>query len=83
MTTELAERLGLLAEYNEAINHGGFLGIALKGTPYELEPNRKYTREELHERFCRVASLRLTKGQAEYGLDWFREHGALVVPFPK
>ncbi len=65
--TELAARIGILAEQNKIIN----VFCALKD-PYKLEPDRKYSWKEIIERAC----LSLTGG--EKGLDWFSEHGALI-----
>ena len=83
IVTELAERIGMLAAYNEAINQGAFLGIKLKGTPYELKLDKKYSAEELYDRFCRAITSFLTMGKAEFGLDWFKQNGGFFVPFPK
>lgn len=77
IATELSEKLGLLAEYNEALNNGAFLGMKLKGTPYELNHDVKYTAEELYDRMCKF----ITKG--EHGLDWFKQTGGLFHPFAK
>jgi phenylacetyl-CoA:acceptor oxidoreductase len=79
IATELADRIGMLADYNEAINQGAFLGRRLKGTPYELEPNKKYRAEELYDRFCKVTTI----NKEEHDLEWFKQNGGLFEPFPK
>jgi len=81
--TELADRLGMLAAYNEALNQGAFLGIKLKGTPYELDPKEKCTAEDLYDRFCKAVTTFLSQGKAEFGLKWFKQNGGFFVPFPK
>ncbi|HYA05788.1 MAG TPA: molybdopterin dinucleotide binding domain-containing protein, partial [Xanthobacteraceae bacterium] len=82
ISTELAKRTGLLAEYNEAINHGA-TGIRLSGANYDfaLAPDRAYSVEDIWDATCRAASAELTDGAETQGLDWFREHGFKVKPF--
>ncbi len=69
--TELAERAGFLADYNEAINEGLLIGMV---DPYRLEPSRKYTWEEILDRLCKSYS------HGKYGLEWFKQKGALLTP---
>lgn len=83
ITTELASRVGLLAKYNEAINGGAYLGINLKDTPHELKLDKKYTAEEIYDRLCKACTRVMSQGEVEHGLDWFKNHGAFVLPFPK
>ncbi|MFC1893203.1 molybdopterin-dependent oxidoreductase [Chloroflexota bacterium] len=83
ITTELAARVGMLAGYNEALNDGDYLGIRLKDTPSELKLDEKYTVEEIYDRMCKVSTKVMSQGQVEHGLDWFREHGAFLLPFSK
>ena len=83
--TELADRLGLLDRYNEAINEGIVLGIPLR-TPifdYHLEPGRKYSVEEVYDRLCRAGTKSMSRGQQDHDLSWYKENGAFLVPFPK
>lgn len=77
IATELSAKMGLLAEYNEALNNGAYLGMKLKGTPYELKADVKYTAEEQYDRMCKL----VTRG--EHGLDWFKETGGIFHPFQK
>ncbi len=79
ITTELADKLGMLADYNEALNRGSFVGRKLKGTPYELKPDEKYIAEELYDRFCKVTTI----GKETHDLEWFKQHGGLFEPFSK
>ena len=62
--TELAERVGFLDEYNEAVNNALDLG-----EPYRLDPNKKYPWEEIVDRHCRSAT------GGDHDLSWFKEHG--------
>jgi anaerobic selenocysteine-containing dehydrogenase len=68
--TELAERAGFLAEYNEAINEGLGMGLA---EPCRLEPDRKYSWLEIVDRGCKSYS-----GGA-YDLEWFKQNGAMLT----
>ncbi len=84
IATELAERTGLLEEYNSAINRGA-TGIALSGAEYDfsLAPDEKHSVEEIWDAACRAASSELSDGQDTEGLDYYREHGFRTVPFPR
>ncbi len=84
--TDLAERVGILPAYNKAMNEGcGVNGIRLKTATYDysLEPSRKYTREEIYDSALKAATKWLTDGKEEHGLDWYKEHGAFIIPFSK
>ncbi|MEM2651655.1 MAG: molybdopterin-dependent oxidoreductase [Candidatus Caldarchaeum sp.] len=84
IATELADRTGLLREYNEAINNG-VLGFRLK-TPlydYSLDPERKYRSYDIWDRLCKAATMSLSNGRHEYGLEWFRKNGAYLIPFKR
>jgi len=87
VATELAARTGLLRQYVEAVNGGTAVGVPLQGPGYDfrLDPAAPAhpTAQEIWDRTCRAASFTLTGGRAEHGLDWFKEHGALFVPFPQ
>ena len=67
--TELANRIGMLEQYNEAVNNG--LGLT---DPYKLEPNRKYTWIEIVDRQCKS----VTGGV--HDLEWFKKNGAILKP---
>ncbi len=81
IATEIADRLGMLDKYNEDINTGGCLGIRLKGTPWELKQDRKYSVAELYDRLCRAVTSHLSHGEVEHGLDWFKQNGAFLQPY--
>jgi phenylacetyl-CoA:acceptor oxidoreductase len=67
--TELAERVGFLAEYNMALNET--IGFT---EPYKLEQGKKYSWVEIVDRMCKF----YTNGKCD--LDWFKKNGALVRP---
>lgn len=83
IATDLAEKLGMLAAYNEALNWGAYMGIALKGTPQELALDRKYSAEEIFDAMCRALTKQFSMGMVEFGLDWFKENGGFFGPYPK
>jgi len=84
ITTELARRTGLLKEYNAAINRGA-AGVRLSGKNYDfsLAVDETHSVEAIWDASCRAASAELTDGAESQGLDWFREHGFRVKPFPR
>ncbi len=67
--TELASRLGLLAKYNANINR-----INNLKPPFALDPDKKYSIEEIMERLCRGVS------KGEHGLEWFKKTGGILWP---
>ena len=79
---ELAERCGILAEFNEAINRGS-AGMRLKSDTfdYSLDPTVKHANEEIWEAVANAASHDLSGGEEIHGLDWFKEHGFMLRPF--
>jgi phenylacetyl-CoA:acceptor oxidoreductase len=84
VATELAARIGLLDEYLAALNRGAGTTVPLRGDGYDLSlpPGHRPSVEEIWDRVCRAASWTLTGGAEVRDLAWFREHGALFVPFP-
>ncbi|MBZ0218022.1 MAG: hypothetical protein K8F25_15805, partial [Fimbriimonadaceae bacterium] len=83
ITTDLAARVGMLGEYNTRINKGN-AGVRLFGDGYDfsLDVEKKHTRDEIWDAVCRAASAELTEGKETDGLDWYKEHGIKVAPFP-
>ncbi|MFC2014283.1 molybdopterin-dependent oxidoreductase [Chloroflexota bacterium] len=69
--TELASRLGFLAEFNETVSM--WSGLT---DHYKLEPDRKYTLEELVDLQCKSAT------NGEHDLEWFKKNGAILKPVP-
>jgi phenylacetyl-CoA:acceptor oxidoreductase len=84
IATELARRCGILREYNDAINRGA-AGMALRGEgfDYALDPERPHPREEIWDAVAKAASHDLSGGRDVHGIDWFREHGYMLAPFPQ
>src|SRR5664279_148358 len=67
---DLAERIGMTADFNAALNAS--INLA---PPYRLAPDRRYNWDEICD-----SELKCNFG-AERGLDWFKEHG--VIKWPK
>ncbi|MDT3686273.1 MAG: molybdopterin-dependent oxidoreductase [Pseudorhodoplanes sp.] len=84
IATELAHRTGLLEAYNGAINRGA-AGVKLSGPNFDfsLDPTKVHDVETIWDASCRAASAELTDGEATEGLDYFREKGFRVKPFPR
>ncbi|MCC6201699.1 MAG: molybdopterin-dependent oxidoreductase [Gammaproteobacteria bacterium] len=84
IATELARRVGILGEYNEAIN-GGAAGCRLSREQFDygLDPNVAHGRDEIWDAVCKAASHELTRGEEVHGVDWFREHGFMLRPYPQ
>jgi phenylacetyl-CoA:acceptor oxidoreductase len=83
-STELAARAGLLEGYYDAINAGLILGLRLKGKgwDYTLEPSKRYTKEDIWDRLCKAATMALSRGKDEHGLEWFKKNGYYAVDYP-
>jgi phenylacetyl-CoA:acceptor oxidoreductase len=84
IATELARRTGLLEGYNVAINRGA-AGVKLSGANYDfsLDTAKPHDVDAIWDASCRAASAELTDGAETQGLDWYREHGFRVKPFPR
>ena len=84
IATELARRVGILDEYNAAINAGA-CGIALKTDRYDfsLDESREHDSETIWDAICRAASHDLTRGQSSDGLEYYRQHGFRIRPFSR
>ncbi len=82
VSTELARRTGLLADYNAAINRGA-CGVKLKTEQrdFSLDPDQAHSVDEIWNAACKAASHELTGGEEVRDLDWFKEHGLLSRPF--
>jgi phenylacetyl-CoA:acceptor oxidoreductase len=84
IATELAARVGILDRYLEAVNRGAGTTVPLKGPGWDLRLAADGTRpsaQDIWDRVCRAATRSLTGGAVEHDLDWFRRHGAFLVPF--
>jgi len=84
IATELARRAGFLEAYNGAINRGAH-GVKLtgEGFDYALDPARAHSRDEVWDASARAASHALSGGEEVRDLDWFKEHGFMLRPFPE
>lgn len=84
IATELARRTGLLAPYNRAINKGA-TSFSLRGERYDfrLDESRAHPPEVIWDAVCRAASAEVSDGESSEGLDWYRENGFKVRPFPR
>ena len=84
IATELANRTGLLEDYNAAINRGA-AGVRLHGDSYDhtLDTDGMHSVEAIWEACCRAASAELTDGRENQGLEYYREHGFRVRRFSR
>jgi phenylacetyl-CoA:acceptor oxidoreductase len=84
IATELAARTGLLDRYLAALNRGAGTTVPLQGEGYDyaFAAGERPDAAAIWDRVCRAASRSLSGGEVEHDLDWFRRHGAFVVPFP-
>jgi phenylacetyl-CoA:acceptor oxidoreductase len=84
IATELAQRTGLLAQYNASINKGAG-GVPLKGPhgDFSLDVEVSHSREEIWDAVCRAASAELSDGAEAHDLAWWKENGLATRPFPR
>ncbi|CUW39803.1 putative Phenylacetyl CoA [Magnetospirillum sp. XM-1] len=84
ITTELSRRVGLLKEYNVAINKG-FALVPLKGEGYDftLPDDQVHEVDTIWDRVCKAATAGATKGAEVHGLDWMKENGFFMQPFAR
>ena len=79
---ELARRVGLLAEYNAAINRGAAgMKLAGEGYDYSLEVDEVHGRDAIWDHVAKAASHALSNGAEVHGIDWFKENGYMVKPY--
>ncbi len=80
--TELSRRIGLLPEYNAAINRGS-AGMRLKtdAFDYSLDPEIPHQAEEIWDAVAKAASHDLSDGEEIHDIDWFKEHGFMLRPY--
>ncbi|MFQ5534330.1 MAG: molybdopterin-dependent oxidoreductase [Sphingomonadales bacterium] len=84
IATELASRVGLLEGYNAAINRGA-AGIKLKNDHYDysIDISVSHGRDAIWEAVAKAASHDLSDGEEVHGIDWFKEKGFMLRPFPQ
>ncbi len=82
ISTELAARTGVLADYNKAIN-GGAAGIRLfgDGFDYALSEDQKHDVDTIWDRVAKAASHEVSDGEAIHDLDWFKQNGYMLRPY--
>jgi phenylacetyl-CoA:acceptor oxidoreductase len=84
IVTELAQRCGILEQYNAAINRGT-CGVRLNGEygDFSLDTKQPHSRDEIWDAACKAASAELTEGAEVLGLDWWKANGLKTRPFPR
>jgi phenylacetyl-CoA:acceptor oxidoreductase len=86
ISTELARRVGILENYTAAINRGA-AGCRLADRDgrfdYSLPTDRAPELTEIWDAVAKAASHALSDGAEIHDLDWFREHGYMLRPFPQ
>jgi phenylacetyl-CoA:acceptor oxidoreductase len=82
ISTELARRTGLLADYNASINRGA-CGVPLKTErrDFSLDPATPHSVETIWDAVCRAASHELSGGEEVHDLAWFKQNGLMTRPF--
>ena len=84
IATELAQRTGLLKEYNAAINRGAAgMKLRTEAFDYALDEDEAHPSEEVWDRVAMAASHEMTGGTEVHGIEWFKEHGYMLKPFPQ
>ena len=73
-----------MEKYNAAINRGA-AGMRLKSERYDysLDPELAHDAEEIWDRVAKAASHELSDGEEIHGIDWFKQHGFMLRPFPE
>jgi phenylacetyl-CoA:acceptor oxidoreductase len=84
IATELARRVGILEEYNTAINKGAAgCSLVKPEFDYGLDVTKTHDRESIWDAVAKAASHGLTNGEEVHGIDWFKENGYLLRPYPQ
>ncbi len=84
ISTELARRTGLLKEYNAAINRGAAgMKLVTEKFDYSLDPEVPHSRDEIWNAVAKAASHELSDGEEVHDIDWFKENGFMLRPFPQ
>jgi phenylacetyl-CoA:acceptor oxidoreductase len=86
ISTELAEQAGILDKYVNAINRGA-AGMNLKDRggkfDYSLDTAARPVCNDIWDKICKAASHELSEGAEVHGLDWFKDNGFMLKPFPQ
>lgn len=82
ISTQLAQRTGLLEKYNNAINRGAGGVAPLKGEGYDfsLEAEAVNPPEKIWDAICKAASAQLSDSKEVHDLAWFKENGLYLAP---
>lgn len=82
ISTELCKRLGILEQYNEAINRGAG-GARLFGEDfdYRIDKTQAHEREAIWDAVAKAASHAMTDGEEVRDLEWFKTNGYMIKPF--
>ena len=82
IATEICKRVGILGEYNMAINKGA-AGMKLVNNQfdYSLDGDVAYGVEEIWDRVAKAASHDLSNGEEVHDLAWFKENGYMLRDF--
>ena len=82
IATELARRVGILSQYNTAINKGA-AGMRLKKDTfdYALDPDVPHSVEDIWNAVAKAATHEFSNGDEVVGIDWFRENGYMLKPY--
>ena len=84
ISTELARRVGILEEYNSAINRGaGTVPLKGEGFDFTLDPAVPHSVEEIWDAGCKAATADLSGGAEVRDLAWFRENGFYSKPWSR
>jgi phenylacetyl-CoA:acceptor oxidoreductase len=84
ISTELARRVGLLEEYNAAINRGaGSVPLKGEGFDYGLDPAVPHEVDAIWDAACKAATAELSGGAEVRDLAWFRENGFYSKPWSR
>ena len=84
IATELAYRTGIIEGYNRAINRGAH-GVRLVSDKYDygIEESIPHKLETIWDNSAKAASFELSDGKEVRDLDWFKENGYMLKPFPQ
>ncbi len=84
ISTELARRVGILGEYNSAINRGaGSVPLKGEGFDFTLDPAVPHEVDEIWDAACKAATAELSGSADVRDLAWFRENGFYSKPWSR
>ena len=84
ISTELARRVGILEEYNSAINRGaGSVPLKGEGFDYSLDPAVPHEVDAIWDAACKAATAELSGSTDVRDLAWFRENGFYSKPWSR